>query len=71
MFRPYKAILRPSKKTDPKAVNVFLSRSVITYKYNMSVDNATLYLYTKIVYFVRVACFDLIFVFLEDLRMTL
>jgi len=26
----------------------------------MSVDNTTLYLYTKIVYFVRTTCFDLI-----------
>ena len=29
-------------------------------KYNTSVDNTTLYLYIKIVYFVRVTCFDLI-----------
>jgi len=29
-------------------------------KYTTSVDNTTLYLYTKIVYFVRVTCFDLI-----------
>ena len=38
----------------------FPSRSVITHKYNTSVDNTTLYLYTKIVYFVRATCFDLI-----------
>jgi len=30
------------------------------YKYNTSVDHITLYLYTKIVYFVRATCFDLI-----------
>ena len=38
----------------------FPSWSVITYKYNTSVDNTTLYLYTKIVYFVRATCFNLI-----------
>ena len=36
----------------------FPSRSDITCKYNTSVDNTTLYLYTKVIYFVRVACFD-------------
>ena len=35
----------------------FPSRSVITNKYN-TVDNTTLYLYTKIVYFVRVTCLN-------------
>jgi len=34
--------------------------ALIPYKYNTSVDNTTLYLYTKIVYFVRATCFDLI-----------
>ena len=32
----------------------------VTYKYNKSVNDTTIYLYTKIVYFVRVTCFDLI-----------
>jgi len=57
------------------------------YKYNTSVDKTTLDLYTKIVYFVRATCFELIrsssgpprrqiqtilgSVFLEGLRMTL
>jgi len=38
----------------------FPFRSVVTYKYNVSVDSTTLYLYTKIVYFVRAICFNLI-----------
>jgi len=38
----------------------FPCRSVITYKYNTSVNNTTIYLYTKIVYFVRATSFDLI-----------
>jgi len=33
---------------------------VIFYKHNTSVDNTILYLYIKIVYFVRATCFDLI-----------
>jgi len=32
----------------------------VKFKYNTSVNNTTLYLYTKIVYFVRATCFDLI-----------
>jgi len=31
-----------------------------TYKYNTSVDNTTIYLYTKIMYIVRATCFDFI-----------
>jgi len=38
----------------------FPSRSVLTCKYNTSVDNTTLYLYTKVVYFVSATCFDLV-----------
>ena len=30
------------------------------YKYNKSVDNTMLYFYTKIVYFVRATCFELV-----------
>ena len=30
----------------------------MTYKHNRSGDNTTVYLYTKIVYFVRATCFD-------------
>ena len=39
---------------------VQMSSYILGYKYNMSVDNKTHYLYTKIVYFVRATGFDLI-----------
>ena len=39
---------------------VQMSSYIFGFKYNTSVDNTTLYLYTKIVYFVRATGFDLI-----------
>jgi len=34
--------------------------NILPFKYNVLVDNTTIYLYTEIVYFVRATCFDLI-----------
>ena len=55
-------ILGIVNNTFKQTVNLMFSiPNVITYKYSStSLDNTTLYLYTKIVYFVWATCFDVI-----------
>jgi len=58
MFRPYKVILRPSKKTDPRVVYVSL---------HCGIPNASKFLLEKCIKYISLYKLNLC----DDLRMTL